>query len=144
MDIFWLVVGGGGYTLAGSEFLANIGGSWWVVVDIFWLVVGGGGHILAGGRWWGIVVGEGGYILAGGGWWWTYFGWWWVVVDIFWMVVGGGVSWWIVMDDGWQFSLTHFISKAFFVFEKSNFNFSGVKHDAIKCPSMKHKMHFTE
>ena len=58
MDIFWLVVGGGGYILAGSEFLANVGGSWWVVVDIFWLVVGGGG-----------------YILASGGWWWIYFGW---------------------------------------------------------------------
>ena len=28
VDIFWLVVGGGGYILAG-------GGWWWVVVDIF-------------------------------------------------------------------------------------------------------------
>ena len=42
MDIFWLVVGGGGHILA----------RWCVVV-------GCGGHILAGGgRWW-VVVGHG-------------------------------------------------------------------------------------
>ena len=36
VDIFWLLVDGGG-----------------MVVDIFWLVVGGGGgYILAGGGWW--------------------------------------------------------------------------------------------
>ena len=34
VDIFWLVVGGGGWQ--------------WVVVDILWLVVGGGG-------WWWVV-----------------------------------------------------------------------------------------
>ena len=38
VDIFWLVVGGGGYILAG---------------------VGGGGYILAGGGWWSMVVGRG-------------------------------------------------------------------------------------
>ena len=47
VDIFWLVVGGGGWL--------------WVVVD-------GGGYILAGGGWWWMVLGGGGYILAGGGW----------------------------------------------------------------------------
>ena len=35
VDIFWLVVYGGGHILAG-------GGWCLVVVDIFWLVVGGG------------------------------------------------------------------------------------------------------
>ena len=44
-DIFWLVVGGDGYILAG--------GRWrWVV--------GGDGHILYGGGWWWVVVGHGG------------------------------------------------------------------------------------
>ena len=52
VDIFWLVLGGGGYILAD-------GGWSWVVVDIFWLVVGGGGYILAGGGWWWMVVGRG-------------------------------------------------------------------------------------
>ena len=55
MDIFRLVVGGGGYVLAG-------GGWWCVVVDKFWLVVDDGGYILAGGGWWWMVV-------VGGGWW---------------------------------------------------------------------------
>ena len=41
MDIFWLVVGGGGYILTGE-------GRWWMVVD------GGGGW-----RW--MVVGRGGW-----------------------------------------------------------------------------------
>ena len=77
------MVGGGRYILAGSEFLANVGGSWWVVMDIFWQVVGGGGSWwvvvdIFGWRW---MVGDGGgHILAGGRWWWIYFGWWWVVV----------------------------------------------------------------
>ena len=63
------MVGGGRYILAGSEFLANVGGSWWVVMDIFWQVVGGGES------WWVVVdifwlvVDGGGYILDGGGWW---------------------------------------------------------------------------
>ena len=35
MDIFSLVVGGGGWS--------------WVVVDIFWLVVGSGGGLMGGG-----------------------------------------------------------------------------------------------
>ena len=69
MDIFWLVMGGGGW-------LWNIlaGGGWlWVVVDTFWLSVG--------------YVSR--YFLAGGGCWW-------VVVDIFWLVVVG-VGWrWLV------------------------------------------------
>ena len=46
-----MVLGGGGYTLAGD-------GCWWMVVNIFWLVVGGGGYILASVGWW-IVVGGG-------------------------------------------------------------------------------------
>ena len=37
-SIFWVVVGGGGYFLAGR-------GQWWMVVS-------GGGYILAGGGWW--------------------------------------------------------------------------------------------
>ena len=59
VDIFWLVVGGGGYILAGSEFLANVGGSWWVVMDIFWQVVVGGGS------WW--VVVDIFWLVVGGG-----------------------------------------------------------------------------
>ena len=35
VEIFWLVVVGGEYILAG-------GGCWWVVVDIFWMLVDGG------------------------------------------------------------------------------------------------------
>ena len=49
VDIFWLVVGCGGYILAG-------GGWWWVVVDIFWLVVGSCG-------WWWVVV-DGGIVKS--------------------------------------------------------------------------------
>ena len=56
MDIFWIVVGGSGYILAG--------GGWWMGVDIFWLVVGGGG-------WWWMVV--------GGGWWHS-------LVKMFWII----------------------------------------------------------
>ena len=41
VNVFWLVVGAGGYTLAG--------GGWW------WMMVGGGGYILAGGRWWWVM-----------------------------------------------------------------------------------------
>ena len=52
VDIFWLVVGGSGYILAG-------GGCWWVVLDIFWLVVGGGG-------WWWIYFGWWWVVVAGG------------------------------------------------------------------------------
>ena len=52
VDIYWVVVGGDGYILAGGEW-------WWVVVDIFWLVEGDGEYILAGGRWWWIVVSGG-------------------------------------------------------------------------------------
>ena len=40
VNIFWVVVGGGGYILAGGG----------------WGVVGGGGYILAGGGWWWLVV----------------------------------------------------------------------------------------
>ena len=58
------MVGGGRYILAGSEFLANVGGSWWVVVDIFWLVVDGGGYILDGGGWWCVVVDCDGWWVA--------------------------------------------------------------------------------
>ena len=50
LDIFWIVVGGGGHILA-------VGGWCWMVEDIFWLVVDGGGYILAGGGWWCMVVG---------------------------------------------------------------------------------------
>ena len=70
VDIFWLVVGGCGYILAGGgRWWMVVGGGewWWVVVDIFWLVVGDGG-------WWWVVVGGGGYILDGGGWWWVVVG----------------------------------------------------------------------
>ena len=42
VDLFWLVLGGGGYILPG-------GGWRWVVVDIFWLLVGDGG-------WWHSLV----------------------------------------------------------------------------------------
>ena len=49
---WWVVVGVGGYSLAG-------GGWWWVVLDIFWLVVGGDGYILVGGGSWWMVVGDG-------------------------------------------------------------------------------------
>ena len=44
MDIFWIVVNGGGYILA-------VGGRWWMVVDIFWLVVGGGWWVFGGMLW---------------------------------------------------------------------------------------------
>ena len=48
LDIFLLVLGDGGYTLAG-------GGWWWMVVDIFfgcwWVVMGGGGYILTVREW---------------------------------------------------------------------------------------------
>ena len=53
------MVGGGRYILAGSEFLANVGGSWWVVMDIFWQVVGGGES------WW--VVVDVFWLAVGGG-----------------------------------------------------------------------------
>ena len=43
VDIFWLVVGGGGYILADSGSWGIYFGSWWVAVDIFWLAVGGSG-----------------------------------------------------------------------------------------------------
>ena len=36
VDIFWLLVGGGGWRQVYFDW-------WWVVVDIFWQVVGGGG-----------------------------------------------------------------------------------------------------
>ena len=42
MDVFWLLVGGGGCILAGSGWL--------------WIVVVGGGYILAGGGWWHSLV----------------------------------------------------------------------------------------
>ena len=42
VDVFWLMVGGGGYILAG-------GGCCWVLVNIFWLMVGAAG-------WWHIIV----------------------------------------------------------------------------------------
>ena len=42
VDIFWLVVGGRGCTLAGGGCWWTYCGWWWVVVDIFWMVVGGG------------------------------------------------------------------------------------------------------
>ena len=45
VDIFWLVVGGGGYILAGGEL-------WRVLADIFWLIMGGGG-------WWWVVMSGG-------------------------------------------------------------------------------------
>ena len=89
---WWVMVGVGGYILAG-------GGWWWVVLDIFWLVVGAGGQWWIYFGWWSLMVDGGGYILAGGSWWW-------VLVDIFWLVVGGGRQWWVVA----QFSLIHFIS----------------------------------
>ena len=46
VDIFWLVVGDGGYWWIHF-------GWWWVVVDIFWLVVSDVG-------WWWVVVDGGG------------------------------------------------------------------------------------
>ena len=52
VDIYWLVVGGCGYILAG-------GGWWWVVVDMIWLVVGGGGWWQIYFGWWWVVVGGG-------------------------------------------------------------------------------------
>ena len=54
--IFWLVVGGGGYILAGC-------GWWWEV--------GGGGHTLAGGKWWWVVVDIFWLMLRRGGSWWV-------------------------------------------------------------------------
>ena len=45
VDIFWLVVGGGGYILAGGGWLR--------------VVVGSCGYILAGGGWWWMLVGGG-------------------------------------------------------------------------------------
>ena len=42
VDIYWVMVGVGGYILAG-------GGWWRVVMDVFWLVVGGG-------EWWHSLV----------------------------------------------------------------------------------------
>ena len=48
LDIFWFVVGGGGYNLA-------VGGLWawyWIYFGWWWVVVGGGGYILAVGGWW--------------------------------------------------------------------------------------------
>ena len=46
VDIFWLVVGGCGYILAG-------GGWWWTYFGWWWVAVGGGGYILdGGGSWW--------------------------------------------------------------------------------------------
>ena len=42
VDISWLVVGGGGYILAGVGWWWIYFGWCWVVVDIFWLVMGGG------------------------------------------------------------------------------------------------------
>ena len=45
VDIFWLVMGDGGYILAGGEL-------WRVLVDIFWLIMGGGG-------WWWVVMSGG-------------------------------------------------------------------------------------
>ena len=56
MDIFWIVVGGGGYILA-------VGAWWGMLVDIFWLVVGVSGYILMDGGGWEWVV------VDGGGWW---------------------------------------------------------------------------
>ena len=53
VDIFWLVVGGGGYILAGD-------GWWWVVVDIFWLVMVGGGWWWTYFGWWWVLLGRGG------------------------------------------------------------------------------------
>ena len=52
VDIFWLVVDGGGNTLAG-------GGWGWIYFGWWWVVVNGGGYILAGGVWWWIMVGGG-------------------------------------------------------------------------------------
>lgn len=46
MDIFWIVVDGGGYILA-------VGRWWLIVVGIFWLVVSGAGS------WW-VALGGGG------------------------------------------------------------------------------------
>ena len=51
VEIFWLVVVGGEYILAG-------GGCWWVVVDIFWMLVDGG-YILASSGWWWVIVSGG-------------------------------------------------------------------------------------
>ena len=47
VDIFWLLVGGGGWWL-------TCFGWWWVVVDIFWVVVGDAGScwMVMGGCGW--------------------------------------------------------------------------------------------
>ena len=67
VDIFWLVVGGGGWrwTYFGWWWVLVDGGWWWTYFGCWWVVVDGGG-------------------------------WLWVVVDIFWIVVGRGGLWWIV------------------------------------------------
>ena len=48
VDVFWLVVGDGGW--------------WWVYYDWWWLIVGGGGT-------WGIYFGWWWVMVDGGGWW---------------------------------------------------------------------------
>ena len=62
--VFWLVVGGGRYILAGCawRWAAVAGGG------RCWMMVGGGGYISAGGGWWWVLV-------DGGGSRWIYFGW---------------------------------------------------------------------
>ena len=45
VDIFWLVVDGGGW--------------WRIYFGIRWVAVGGGGIILTGGEWWSMVMGGG-------------------------------------------------------------------------------------
>ena len=46
MDIFWLVVDGGGWWWM----VVGDGGWWWICFGWWWMVVGGGG-------WWWVVVG---------------------------------------------------------------------------------------
>ena len=54
--MFWLVMGGSEYILAGGawwcvvvlsdgEYILAGGGWWWLVVDIIWLVVGDGSRV---------------------------------------------------------------------------------------------------
>ena len=64
MDIFWIVVGDGGYILA-------VGGLLLMVVDIFWLVVSGGGWWWIYFGWWRLVVDLFWLFEGGSGWQWV-------------------------------------------------------------------------
>ena len=56
--LWWVMVNGGGYILAGS-------GWWWIYFSWWWVLVGDSRDILAGGGWWWMVVDGDGWC----GWW---------------------------------------------------------------------------